>query len=222
MPRPVIAPSLLSANLSDLKKEARSLEQSGAGWIHWDIMDGRFVPRKIFGPDVQEKIRPFSGLPFDTHLMVSRPERYIEAFAAAGSNYLTFHLEAVKDPLPVIQKIKRFGLKAGLAVKPKTPLSRLRPFLLHLDLVLIMTVEPGRGGQSFLKEAAVKAAALKARLRTLKNPPLISVDGGIRPETAPYVKTADVLVAGSFILQSGNYKKAILSLKKAYLKSQAL
>ena len=212
---PLVAASLLSADFSALGQEAKALQKSGADWLHWDIMDGHFVPAITFGPLVQAKIRPLSQLPFDTHLMVSQPERHIEAFAKAGSSHITFHAEAAEDPLPIIQKIKSFGLKAGLSIKPKTPLSRLDPYLKHLDIVLIMTVEPGLGGQAFLPQAGEKAARLKMRLAEAKNPPLVCVDGGVSPQTAPLAGAADTLIAGSFIFQSGDYKKAIQDLKAA-------
>lgn len=215
----LIAPSLLSSDFSKLGEEIKALEKAGADWIHWDIMDSHFVPSLTFGPPVIQSLRPLSSLVFDAHLMTSSPERLIEPLAKAGVNYITFHLEAVSDPHQLLKKIRTLNIKAGLSIKPKTPIESLFPFLEDLDLLLIMTVEPGQGGQTFLKEQGEKVKILKEKILSLKTPPLIEVDGGINPETAQWVKQADVLVSGNYIFKSKNYSASIAQLKKQAEKS---
>lgn len=209
----LVAPSMLAANFSVLGEEIQSVEKAGADWIHWDIMDAHFVPGLSFGPSLVKKLRPLSSLPFDVHLMVSRPDNHIEDFKASGADYLTFHIESECSPLSTIQKIKRLGMKAGISLKPSTPLDSLFPFLSQVDLVLIMTVEPGKGGQDFIRSQAEKVKELKSKITLLKKPPLIEVDGGITPESVKWVNQADVLVSGTYIFKSENYSQAITSLK---------
>ena len=213
----LIAPSLLSSDFSKLGEEIKALEKAGADWIHLDIMDSHFVPNLTFGPLVVQSLRPLSSLPFDAHLMVSHPEQLIELFATAGVNSLTFHLEAVSDPQSLLKKIRELNMKAGISIKPKTPIEKIFPFLADLDLVLIMTVEPGKGGQSFLRNQVKKIQVLRKKILHLENPPLIEVDGGINPETAKWVHEADVLVSGNYILKSGNYPESIAKLKKSFI-----
>ena len=165
--KPHVAPSLLAADFSRLGEEIRAAEKAGADAFHWDIMDGRFVPALSFGPALVQKLRPLTKLPFDIHLMVSRPENFIDDFASAGADRLTFHIEAEGDPSALIQKIKSRGMKAGLSLKPSTPLKTLTPFWDQLDLILVMTVEPGRGGQAFMESQAEKVKEL-ARRRALR------------------------------------------------------
>ena len=209
----LVAPSLLSADFSCLGKEIKAVEKAGADWIHWDVMDSHFVPNLTFGAPVLKKLRPLSSLPFDVHLMVSHPENHIEAFARAGADYLTFHIESHCDPLAAITAIKKQGMKAGISLKPATPLDSIKPFLSQVDLVLVMTVEPGKGGQDFLQTQAQKVKDLKKHIDGLNKPPLIEVDGGITKETLQWVSEADVLVSGTYIFKSGNYAGAIASLK---------
>ena len=210
----LVAASLLSSDFSKLGVEVQALEKAGADWIHWDVMDSHFVSDLTFGPAVLKSVRKISSLPFDVHLMVENPEQLLDPFAKAGADIITFHFEATQNPLPLIKKIKKLGKKAGLSIKPESPLESLEPFLEILDLVLIMTVEPGQGGQAFLKSQAEKVSLLKQKIKHLKSSPLIEVDGGITSETVKLVPEADVLVSGSYIFKA-DYKERIAKLKKA-------
>ena len=207
-----ISPSLLAADFSCLKEELKTVEESGAEFIHLDVMDGHFVPNMSFAAVVIESIRKVSGLLFDTHLMISHPLKYIKAFADAGSDYITFHLESEDDPREVVEEIKKFGKKVGISVKPATKAEALLPYINDIDLVLVMTVEPGFGGQSFMYDMLPKITEIKQ----MRPDVLVSVDGGVNEKTAGDVKAAgaDVLVAGSFFFKSKD-KKAAAELLKA-------
>lgn len=207
----LIAPSLLSSDFSRLGEEIRAVEKAGADWIHIDVMDGHFVPDLTLGPPVVKKLRSVTSLPFDVHLMISHPENFIEPFAQAGADYLTIHVEAVSKPLEIIKHIKSLNMKAGISLRPSTPVEALQPFLTDVDLVLVMTVEPGKGGQAFLREQADKVRRLREMVKTPF--PLIAVDGGITEKTAKQVPLADVLVSGSYIFQSSDYAVAISKLR---------
>ena len=211
----LIAPSLLSSDFSKLGEEVQALEKAGADWIHLDIMDSHFVPNLTFGPPIVQSLRPLSSLPFDIHLMVSHPERLIKAFAEAGANHISIHLESVSQPKNLLKEIQKLNIKAGLSIKPQSPIEAVFPFLEDLDIVVIMTVEPGQGGQVFLKEQAKKVEILREKCLSLKNPPLIEVDGGINPETAQWVQKADVLVSGNYIFKNGSYFTNISELKNS-------
>ena len=208
-----ISPSLLAADFARLDRELAKIEAGGADWLHLDVMDGVFVPNIAFGLPVIQSLRPVSRLTFDVHLMIQNPIRYVEAFQKAGADYLTFHLESEGDPGKTIEAIHRAGMKAGISIKPGTPVERLLPYLPGLELVLIMSVEPGFGGQKFMPESLGKIAAVRAAAPGIH----ISVDGGINGETGALCRKAgaDVLVAGSYVFGAENPAAAIARLKGA-------
>ena len=207
----LIAPSILSADFSRLGEEVKAVESAGADWIHVDVMDGHFVPNITIGPLVVEAARRVTTLPLDVHLMIEDPDQYLEAFARAGSTYLTVHPEACYHLHRTLQAIKDLGVKAGVALNPATPLSVLEWVLEDVDLVLVMSVNPGFGGQTFISNAIPKIGDLKSMLRS-KNPDvLIAVDGGVNQETIRSVSEAgaDAFVAGSAIYGSSDYGETI-------------
>ena len=214
MQRIIVSPSILSADFANLERDIKAVEKAGADWIHVDVMDGHFVPNITIGVPVVKSIRTVTNLPLDVHLMIKNPEKYIEAFAKAGANILTFHYEAVakSEISQVIKLIKSFGVKAGMSIKPKTPANDILDFLQDLDLLLVMTVEPGFGGQKFMQDCAEKIPTIK---KSANDNLIIQVDGGINNQTAKICTDfgASSLVAGNYIYKSENYKQAIQSLK---------
>lgn len=201
-PRPYkLAPSILAADFARLGEQVRAAEAAGGDWIHVDVMDGHFVPPISFGPIVVRALRPVTALPLDVHLMIEQPERHVEAFAAAGADRITVHLEACPHLHRTIQQIKALGCKAGVALNPATPLTLLEDILPDLDLALIMTVNPGFGGQSYIPASTAKIARLRTWLDELGTEVELQVDGGINEQTigAAVMAGATVLVAGSAI-----------------------
>jgi ribulose-phosphate 3-epimerase len=208
---PLIAPSMLKCDFGNLHREVELLEAGGAKILHMDVMDGHFVPNLSYGAMVIERVRELTELPFEAHLMISDPARYLDDFVKAGCNVLTFHLEAVPEPRPLLARIREHGCLAGLAINPKTPVESLEPFLDAFDLALVMSVEPGFGGQKFIPNALNKLSWLKPRL---KPGTFASVDGGIDLETIADVAAAgaSLFVVGSGIFEAGDYGQAIAEL----------
>lgn len=208
----IVAPSILSSDFANLEKEIKRLEKSGADWIHVDVMDGHFVPNLTIGAPVVKAVNKVSSIPLDVHLMISNPEKYIKDFAYAGSDIITFHYEAASDKVEDLAKeIKSYGIKAGISIKPKTPVSAIANYIHLFDLVLIMTVEPGFGGQKFMPDCADKIKAVKE----ISPDVIVEVDGGINNITANYCKDLGVnaLVAGNYVFLSSDMKEAIASLR---------
>jgi ribulose-phosphate 3-epimerase len=207
----LIAPSILSADFSRLGEEVKAVERVGADWIHLDVMDGHFVPNITIGPVVVEAVRRVTDLPLDVHLMIENADRYLEDFVRAGSDYLTVQVEACVHLHRTIQAIRELGVKAAVAMNPSTPLSSVEWVLEDLDMVLIMSVNPGFGGQAFIPQAPEKIKDLKSMIRSRDLEVLIEVDGGINETTIESAAKAgaDVFVAGSAIFGSSDYGETI-------------
>jgi len=206
----LIAPSLLAADFGILLKEAKSAESAGADWLHIDVMDGHFVPNITIGPCVVASLKGKIKIPLDVHLMIAEPLKYAESFAKAGSDIITFHIESCDDPDQVISRIRGLGLKAGVSIKPKTGADTIFKIIDRVDMVLVMTVEPGFGGQSFIEEALPKITEIR---KIFKGD--IEVDGGIDERTAAKVikAGANILVAGTAVFGNKDYRKAISALR---------
>jgi ribulose-phosphate 3-epimerase len=211
----MIAPSILSADFARLAEEIHAVTLAGANWIHVDVMDGHFVPNLTIGAPVVKSLRQVSKLPLDCHLMIENPEKYIEDFAKAGADFITIHVEATNDPQSCLKRIRALGVKPGITLRPTTPIETLVPYLPLVDLVLIMTVNPGFSGQGFMADQAAKIEAVRIELQRIGHAALIEVDGGITPATAQQVRGADVLVAGNAVFKADDYRRAIRDLKAA-------
>jgi len=207
----IVAPSFLSCDFSRLKEEVETVEAAGADWIHLDVMDGHFVPNITFGPGLVEAVRRCTKLPLDVHLMIDNPDDYLERFIQAGADWLTIHQEIAPHLHRTLARIRELGVKAGVSVNPSTPFSTVIPVMEMADLLLIMTVNPGFGGQKFIPSVLAKIREARAHIESRKLNTKIEVDGGIGPETSPLVKEAgaEVLVAGASIFKSGDYRKTI-------------
>lgn len=217
-----IAPSLLSADFANLQRDVQEVDQAGADWIHIDVMDGSFVPNLTFGPNLVQAIRPHTNLPLDVHLMVNQPEKFIAAFAKAGADCLSVQVESTQHIHRAIQLIKDQGLKAGAVVNPGTPNQALTPLLRDLDYVLVMTVNPGFGGQAFIPTCLDKIGQLAQTRTKLGLDFEIQVDGGINDQTAKQAQDvgADIFVAGSYIFSQGKSPKdQIAKLRKGWVQS---
>jgi len=212
-----ISPSILSADFSKLGNEIQDLEKAKADLIHIDVMDGHFVPNITIGPEVITKLRKYTSLPFDVHLMISPVHNFIKNFAEAGSDIITIHPEATKDLLSSIKKIKSFNKKAGVSLNPETSVDKVLPVLKFIDLVLVMSVNPGFGGQKFIKDTLSKVKILRKEIDTKKLKTQIEIDGGINFENAVMAKKAgvDILVSGTTIFKEngGDLKKNIQLLR---------
>lgn len=207
-----VAPSIIAADQANLASEVKKVERAGADLLHIDVMDGHFVPNITIGPNVVQALDRVTDLPLDVHLMIASPQKYIKAFSQAGADYITIHIESCKGNAPkLIAQIKAQGKKAGISLNPATPLAAIKNLLERVDLVLVMSVNPGFSGQKFMLSVLPKIRALR---RTFKG--AIAVDGGINQDTAGYVTSCgvDILAAGSFVFDAKNPRKAIESLKK--------
>jgi len=212
----LVAPSILSADFSKLGEEIKAVEHAGADWIHIDVMDGHFVPNITIGPVVVSKIRKISDIFFDVHLMIENPGKYVEQFAKAGADLITIHAEVCDDILSTINKVKDLGCKVGVSINPETSLDVIKEIIQNVDLVLIMSVHPGFGGQSFIEDVLPKIKKTRDIISKIDKEIHLEVDGGINDKTA---KTAieygaNVLVAGNFVFKSASYKDVIQSLKQ--------
>lgn len=220
----LIAPSLLSADFANLSSAVHSLESAGADWIHVDVMDGHFVPNLTIGPPVIAAIRKQTHLPLDVHLMIEDPDRWVEVYRNAGADIITVHVEACRHLHRTIHHIKDLGARAGVTLNPATPVAALEEILPEVDMVLVMTVNPGFGAQSFIRSSLAKIDVINNRLRRLKSDALIEVDGGIDEKTSVDVVRAGagVLVAGNYVFSSADVKDAMRTLRERAAEGERL
>lgn len=213
----IVAPSILSADFGNLERDIKMIDRSAAEWVHIDVMDGVFVPNISFGFPVMKPVRRATKKVLDVHLMIVEPERYVKRFAEAGADYVTFHHEASNNPRAIIAEIKAAGAKAGVSVKPATPVEEIFPYLDELDLVLIMSVEPGFGGQSFMPHSLDKVRTLRKEISQRGLECIIEIDGGISAKNAREVFDAgvDAVVAGSAVFAAPNPEEAIVEILEA-------
>lgn len=213
----IVAPSILSADFGNLERDIKMIDRSEAEWVHIDVMDGVFVPNISFGFPLMKPIRKATAKVLDVHLMIVEPERYVKRFVEAGADYVTFHLEACVDPRAAIAEIKATGAKAGVSIKPATPVEAVFDYLDELDMVLVMSVEPGFGGQSFMPDSLDKVRALHREIDEKGYNCLIEIDGGISASNAREVFDAgvNVIVAGSSVFNAENQEQAITDILKA-------
>ena len=211
-----IAPSILSADFTRLKDEIKAVEEAGADWLHLDVMDGHFVPNITIGPVVVEWIRKVTQLPLDVHLMITDPDKYAPEFIKAGANWISIHPETSRDPKACLAKIRELGAKASIAVNPDIPLDRVEGLFYNIDMLLIMTVFPGFGGQAFMEEVLPKIEQAKKAIQQKGDPILIEVDGGIKTDNIGRVVQAggQVIVSGSGIFQTPDYAGAIAGMRR--------
>ncbi|MBT4958623.1 MAG: ribulose-phosphate 3-epimerase [Flavobacteriaceae bacterium] len=210
----LIAPSMLACNFGDLENEIKMVNNSKANWFHIDVMDGVFVPNISFGTPIMNVLKKYAKKPLDVHLMIVNPDKYLEKFAELGSEVLTVHIEACTHLHRTVQKIKSLNMKAGVAINPHTPVSSLESIITEVDLVCVMSVNPGFGGQSFIDSTYQKVKDLKLLIEKYKSKALIEIDGGVNSENATKLteQGADVLVAGSFVFKSDNPTNTISTL----------
>lgn len=210
----LIAPSMLACNFGDLENEIKMVNNSKANWFHIDVMDGVFVPNISFGTPIMNVLKKYAKKPLDVHLMIVNPDKYLEKFAELGSEVLTVHIEACTHLHRTVQKIKSLNMKAGVAINPHTPVSSLESIIKEVDLVCVMSVNPGFGGQSFIDSTYQKVKDLKLLIDKYKSKALIEIDGGVNSENAIKLteQGADVLVAGSFVFKSDNPTNTISTL----------